>query len=314
MKHCEATEPSNPVLQMLAWYKPLQKSHHFNVLIEMLNAKFTSLKSGLIIQYLSKIIPVCSLFHSAPVLEWVLVFPKFSVQSPDSYWDLSIYSPSNIYRLRETKTREKSRYKYAETSQKRVESNDQNIPFKYIYLLWRQNNLYSYKNYKTCNRNKKKKKYKPLKMYRIQNGMSYLAIISKTGSEMITKIQHQTAPWQSVVLLLQPKIIKPTDRRWKYQLCMNTESYWSKVSQRIEDYMCLHGTGLCVSSQLSSCPQLGRGVCCFVFFLLLSGRMKASPFQHNGGVVVHVKDGKICLTKEECKFSKKTRVECQCWQ
>lgn len=59
----------------------------------------------------------------------------------------------------------------------------------------------------------KKKKYKPLKMYRIQNGMSYLAIISKTGSEMITKIQHQTAPWQSVVLLLQPKIIKPTDRR-----------------------------------------------------------------------------------------------------
>lgn len=45
-------------------------------------------------------------------------------------------------------------------------------------------------------------------MYRIQNGMSYLAIISKTGSEMITEIQHQTAPWQSVVLLLQPKIIK----------------------------------------------------------------------------------------------------------
>lgn len=40
MTHCEATEPSNPVLQMLAWYKPLQKSHHFNVLIEMLNAKF----------------------------------------------------------------------------------------------------------------------------------------------------------------------------------------------------------------------------------------------------------------------------------
>lgn len=34
------------------------------------------------------------------------------------------------------------------------------------------------------------------------------------------------------------------------------------------------------------------------------GRMKASKFQHNGGVVVHVKDGKICLTKEVCKLTR----------
>lgn len=154
-------------------------------------------------------------------------------------------------------------------------------------------------------------------MYRIQNGMSYLAIISKTGSEMITKIQHQTAPWQSVVLLLQPKIIKPTDRRWK-----SINSVWTRkaIDQKSHSglkIICVYMAPGCASA--ANChPVLSWvAVCvffCFFFFLLLSGRMKASPFQHNGGVVVHVKDGKICLTKEECKFSKKTRVECQCWQ
>lgn len=135
-----------------------------------------------------------------------------------------------------------------------------NITFKYIYLLWRQNNLYSYKNYKTCNRKKSINHQR-----NIQYGMSYLAISSKTGSEMITKIQHQTALWQSVVSLFSAKDHKTNWQALeKYEVCMNTESYWSKVWRWIEDYTCLHGTGLCqVSSQLSSVPQLG---CVFFFF------------------------------------------------
>lgn len=97
----------------------------------------------------------------------------------------------------------------------RKESSPKTKTYRSNIFIYSEDNIISTvtKTTKLAIETKKKKKYKPLKMYRIQNGMSYLAIISKTGSEMITKIQHQTAPWQSVVLLLQPKIIKPTDRR-----------------------------------------------------------------------------------------------------
>lgn len=79
----------------------------------------------------------------------------------------------------------------------------------YLFTL-KTNNLYSYRNYKTCNRKKNKKKYKLF-------GMSYLAISGKTGSEMITRIQHRTAPLAN----------HKTSRRAvsKYELCINTESY-----------------------------------------------------------------------------------------
>lgn len=46
----------------------------------------------------------------------------------------------------------------------------------------------------------------------------------------------------------------------------------------------------------------------FCVFFFSPGCMKASTFQHNGAVVAHVKNGKIWLTKEECKFQK-TRME-----
>lgn len=100
---------------------------------------------------------------------------------------------------------------------------------------------------------------------------------------MITKIQHQTASLAICNFIIPAKDYKtkstPTTRRATDQ---KSHDEWRVC-------VCLHGTGLCVSSQLSSPPQLG--LCVFSF---PPGRLKAAApmFQHNGGAVAHVKDGK----------------------
>lgn len=136
-----------------------------------------------------------------------------------------------------------------------------------------------------------------MKKYHIQNGMSYLAISSKIGNEMITKIQHQTALWQSVVSLFQPKIIKPTDRLWK---SMNSVWTLKAIDQKSRDELkiiCVYMASGCASA--ANCHPFLSWV---LFFF--PGCMKASMFQHNGRVVVHVKDGKYVSPKKYVDFKR----------
>lgn len=153
--------------------------------------------------------------------------------------------------------------------------------------------------------------------------MLYLALSTKLGSEMITK---NTA--SNSTLANGSSIISAKDRKtnWqavkKYELCMSAENRWSIVSRRNEDYVFKKAPDC--TSAANRHPLFSWAVVflvCFVFFTLFfffffpspffSGHMKAS--KHNEGVAVHVKDGKICLTKEVCKLPE-TRMECHCWQ
>lgn len=175
------------------------------------------------------------------------------------------------------------------------QSKEQNVTFKYIYLLWRQNNLYSYKNYKTYNRTKKR----ALKKYHIQNGTSYLAWSSKHEIEMITKIQHQTALWRSAVSSFQPKIIKPKytehGERLIKSLCVCVRVFTWRRAVRQQPTVNPSSAGLCFffsTRMLESCSTH------------VSAQRRGSGARQGW---------KICLTGEKCKF-KKTRMECLCWR
>lgn len=134
-------------------------------------------------------------------------------------------------------------------------------------------------------------------------------------SEMITKNTASNSSLATCSSILPAKDHKTNWQAMrKYELCMNAGKK-KAVDQKSDGRLCVwlkklrkktqQEPGFRVSSQVSA------GWCCF--YLRVPGRMKASKFQHNEGVVVHVKDGKICLTKKVCKLPE-TRVECRCWQ
>lgn len=81
-----------------------------------------------------------------------------------------------------------------------------------------------------------------------------------------------------------------------YDLCMNTENYWSKVSGLIADYVFTWHQALC---QQPTIILTSAGLC--VFFPWCK---KASMFQHKGGVVVHVKNGKYVSPKKNVNFKR----------
>lgn len=130
--------------------------------------------------------------------------------------------------------------------------------------------------------------------------MSYLAISTKIGSEMITK---NTASNSSLAICSSIISAKDHKTNWqtmkKYELRKNAESHWSKVWRWSEDYVFKKPPGRASAANCHPFLSWVVGV-----FFSSPGRMKASKFQHNGGVVVHVKDGKICLTKEVCKLTR----------
>lgn len=122
---------------------------------------------------------------------------------------------------------------------------------------------------------------------------------------MITRIQHQTALWRSVVCVFQPQT--------EEKKLTGDENVWTlkAIDQKSHDELqitCLHCTRLCVR-QLSSFPS---AVC-------VGWCTKASMFQHKKKSGGACQGWKICLTKEECKLKKnkkyrETRMEFHCWR
>lgn len=176
-------------------------------------------------------------------------------------------------------------HRFKQLLKKEIKSRTGVNHFKYIYLLWRQNNLYSYNNYKTCNRKKKK--------YYTQNWMSYLEISSKTGSEMIIRIQQQF--FGDLHFVLQDiKLTMKTFQLYEYWKLLNTQK--EKEKKRKESHgelkiICLHGTRLCVS-KLSSFPQLGFSSSLF------PGMHKGIRVSARRRKRLHVKDGKYVSLKK----------------
>lgn len=101
---------------------------------------------------------------------------------------------------------------------------------------------------------------------------------------------------KSVVSLFQPKIIKPTDRLWKSMNSVWTQKAIDQKSLNDLKIICVYMAPGCASA--ANCHPFLSWV---VFF---PGRMKASMFQHNGGVAVHVKDGKYVSPKKNVNFKR----------
>lgn len=88
---------------------------------------------------------------------------------------------------------DRRKHKPPTSPQKKKESNAETKTYRSNIFIYSEDKIISKVTKTTKLAIETKKKYKPLKKYHIQNGMSYLAISSKIGSEMITKIQHQRA-------------------------------------------------------------------------------------------------------------------------
>lgn len=140
--------------------------------------------------------------------------------------------------------------------------------------------------------------------------MSYLEISSKTGSEMIIRIQQQF--FGDLHFVLQD--IKPTMKTfqlYEYWKLLNTKRKRKKkkegISRWVEDYMFTWHQAVRQQTVILSSAWL--------FFLLLSRDAQRYPCfsTKEKEKEVACQGRKICLTKEECKFVK-TRVELHVWQ